>query len=102
MPAALEIITDALDGLVEFAVDRARFRRQLRWNRLARIRMIGMRIPHEEAIHASEKSLDAFNTAVLPIEIAIGRRGEQTVQARGVGAVARNHLVGRDHVAETL
>src|SRR3954471_23926612 len=48
----------------------ARLRRQFRWNRLTRVRMIEMRIPHKEAVHAPEKSLDAFDPAVLPIEIA--------------------------------
>ena len=59
-------------------------------------------IAHNEAIHAPQKSLNAFDARILPVEIAIGRRGEQAVQARRIGAVARDHLVRRDHVAQTL
>ena len=38
--------------------------------------------------------MNAFDAGILPVEIAVGRRGEQAVEARGVGAVARDHLVG--------
>ena len=59
-------------------------------------------IPRHEAIHARQEAADAFQSRVLPIQIAIGRRGEQRVHARSVGAVLRHHVVGRHHVAEIL
>ena len=77
-------------------------RRQFGRHGLRHVGMIWLRIAHNEPVHASQESLNAFNPRILPVEIAIGRRGEQAVQARGVGAVARDHLVGRDHVAQAL
>ena len=64
--------------------------------------MIWPRIAHHEPIHAPQESLNAFHARILPVEIAVGRRGEQAVQARRVGAVARDHLIGRDDVAQAL
>ena len=54
------------------------------------------------AVDAGEEAADAFDAGVLPVEIAVGRRGEERVHAGGVGAVFRDHVVGRDDVAEAL
>src|SRR5437899_9731529 len=64
--------------------------------------MIRTCISDEEAIDASEKSLDAFNAGILPVEIAIRGRSEEAVQACCVGSVARDHLVGRNDIAQVL
>ena len=52
-----------------------------------------------EAIDAAEEAADAGDAFFLPLEVAVGRRGEERVHARGVGAVAGDHVVGRDDVA---
>src|SRR5215469_461861 len=59
-------------------------------------------ISHEKPVYAAQESLNAFNAGVLPVEIAVGRSGEQAIQACGIGTVTRDHLVGRDYVAQIL
>ena len=46
--------------------------------------------------------MNPFHSRVLPVEVAVWRSGEQGIHARGVGAVARHHLVGRDDIAQRL
>ena len=103
MPAPLKIVADAFDGLVHLALDGARRGRQRRclWHR-RRWRSRSSGVAHHKSVHAPQKSLNAFHARILPVEIAVGRRGEQTVEARRVGSIARDHLIGRDHVAQAL
>jgi hypothetical protein len=102
VPAPLEVVADTLYGLVQLALDGARRRRQLGGNRLAPVGMFRLRIAYEEAVHAPQKSLNAFDAGVLPVEVTVGRGGEQAVEAGGIGAVARDHLIGRHNVAQVL
>ncbi len=46
--------------------------------------------------------MDAFDAGVLPVEVAVGWSGEEAVEARGVSAIPRYHLVGADNIAKTL
>jgi hypothetical protein len=46
-----------------------------------------------------EEAADAGDAVFLPVEVAVRRRGEERVHARGIRAVAGDHLVGRDDVA---
>ncbi len=57
---------------------------------------------HHEAVDAAEEAADARDAVFLPVEVAIGRRGKERVHARGIRAVAGDHVVGRDHVALRL
>src|SRR6185437_16920607 len=50
----------------------------------------------------AQESVYALNTCFLPVEVAIGRRGEQGIAARGVRAEAGHHVVGRDYVPLVL
>src|SRR5208282_6561293 len=103
VPAALKVVADALDGLVEFALDLTRLRREgcCGWR-------LGLRprsrrgISCHETIDSAQESLDAFDAGVLPVEVAIGRSGEEAVEACGVRAITRNHFIRTDHVAQAL
>ncbi len=57
------------------------------------------RITHPQAIHPAQKAADAGHSIFLPVEIAIGRRGKERIDAGSVGAIAGDHVVGRNHVA---
>ena len=61
-----------------------------------------MRVARDEAIEAAQEALNAGDAVFLPIEIAIGRGREERIKARGVGPELRDHVVGRNHVAEIL
>ena len=56
VPAALEIVADALDGLVQFALDFARFRRQRRCEHVSR-RAGALRIAGNESVDAAQEAL---------------------------------------------
>src|ERR1700688_2059373 len=89
VPAALEVVADALDGLVKFALDRACLWRE----RSCEQRLCGgvcgaWGISHHKAVDAAEEPLDAFDAGILPVEIAVGRSGEEAIETRGIGAVA--------------
>src|SRR5246127_5458353 len=93
MPAALELVGDALDGLMELALNLARFRRQLLCYGLPPFRSVGPCIAHHVAVDAAEEALDALDASVLPVEVAIGRRGEEAVEAGGLGAATGDHFL---------
>ena len=59
-------------------------------------------MPRHKSIHPSQEALYAFNSLILPIQIAIRRRGKQAVETRSVGAIARHHLVRRNHISKAL
>ena len=89
MPASLEIVADALDGLVEFALKWRALRAKV-FRTPAGLRARCRRsVAHEEPVDAAEKTLDAFDPGFLPVQVAIGRRSEQAIEARGIGTVAR-------------
>src|SRR5581483_4667436 len=94
VPAALKIVRHPLDRLVKFALNGTSLGREIGRDWVSPCRVFGMSVTREETEHASQKSLNAFDTGLLPIEIAVGRCSEQTVHARGVGAEARDHFVG--------
>src|SRR5438034_181057 len=102
MPTALKVIAHAFDGLVELALNAARFGRQISGHWFAPVRMFGLGMPRDKSIYSPQEPLDAFDPFILPVQIAIRRRGKQAVETRGIGAVARYHLVGRNHVSKTL
>ena len=104
VPTALEIVADALDGLVELALNwRADRRERHRRQRLYRLRSRRCRaFLVTQTVDLAQKSLNACDARILPVEIAVGRRGEQAVKARGIGAVAGDHFVRADHIAQAL
>src|ERR1700683_1315974 len=105
VPAALKIVANALDGLVKFALDLAcRWRkgRCRRQRRRTRSRGGARGISYYEAVHAAQESLDALDAGVLPVHVAVGRDGEQDVQARGIGAAPRAHFIRRYHIPAAL
>src|ERR1700691_5613994 len=95
MPASLEVVADTLYGLVKLALKTPRRAGHRRRQRSVPILL-------EESVHPSQETLNAFNAGILPIEIAVGRSGEQAVEARSVGAVARHHFVRADDVAQVF
>src|SRR5271168_3549222 len=54
---------------------------------------------HDKSIYASQEAAYPGDAVLLPIEIAVRRRGEEGVHTRGVSAVAGDHVVGRNYVA---
>ena len=56
-------------------------------------------VTHPQAIDPAEKAADAGHPVFLPVEIAIGRRGKERIDPGSVGAIAGDHVVGRNHVA---
>ncbi len=80
MPAALEVVGDTLDRLMKLALDGASVpARQFCSNRATlpgRI-IAESSIFRHEPIHAPEEALNAFDARILPIQIAVGRRGER-------------------------
>ena len=46
--------------------------------------------------------MDARYAGILPVEVAVGRRGEEAVKARGIGAIARDHFVRADDISQAL
>ena len=60
------------------------------------------RMPRHEAIHARQEPADTRNAIFLPIQIAVRRRREQRIHARRIRPIARDHLVGRHHIALRL
>src|SRR5581483_657879 len=103
VPSSLEIIAHTLNGLVKLALDLPRLGRQPHpLRRRRRSRLCCGRIPHHKPIHTPEEALNTFDPRILPIEIAIRRRGEQAVEARGISAETRYHFVWGDHVPQAL
>ena len=102
MPAALEIVGDALYGLVKLALETARRVGEGLRLRFARGGLLRFRVLLDEAVDAAQKSLNAFDAGILPVEVAVGWGGEEAVKAGGVGAVAGDHFIGTDDVAEAL
>src|SRR5438552_8711162 len=93
MPASLEVVADAFDGLVQLALDGTCCGRQLRGYRSAPIRMTGLRVAHDTTIDPPEESLDALDAGVLPIEVAFRGSREQHVETCADGAVAGDHFI---------
>src|ERR1700677_159447 len=56
----------------------------------------------DKAIDAAQEFSNAFDPRILPIEIPIRRSGEKAVETRGVGAIARDHFIGTNNVAQAL
>ena len=50
----------------------------------------------------SQEPAGAFDAGILPVQFAFGRGGKQSVKARGIGSVARHHVVGGNRVAHAL
>src|ERR1700722_8336547 len=102
VPASLEIFGDALDRLVQFALQRTRGWGQcFRFGRGRRPRLCGW-IVQEETVNSPQETLNSLDARFLPIQIALWRRGKQRVHAHGIGAVLFHHLVRRDDVAQAL
>src|SRR5207249_8531962 len=40
--------------------------------------------------------------AILPIQIAVGRSGKETIESGRIRAEAGDHYIGRDHIAEAF
>src|SRR5947208_7436806 len=102
MPATLEVFRNLSDGLVQLAQHLLRLRREIVTGIFRRVASMDDRGVHNEPVHSPEKALNAFNSGVLPVEIAVGRCSKQAVETRGISAKAGHHLVGRDYVAQTL
>src|SRR5436309_12126449 len=102
MPATLEVFRNLSDGLVQLAQHLLRLRREIVTGIFRRVASMDDRGVHNEPVHSPEKALYAFNPAILPVQIAVGRCGKQAVETRGISAKAGHHLVGRDYVAQTL
>src|ERR1700722_17569463 len=102
MPAPLKIVGYALDSLVKLSLKASRRVVQLRRYWLVPVRAFRICMVLNKAVHTPEESLNAFDAGILPIKIAIGRGGEEAVKTRGVGAVAGDHFVGADDVAQAF
>src|SRR3546814_15802233 len=50
----------------------------------------------------SDWSSDVCSSDLVPVEVLLGRRGEEREQTRGVGAKRPDEVVGIDHVALRL
>ena len=98
MPARIEIARDASDRLVELAQDRA----ISLVPGLAAGRNLPVGIAVDDAIDAGKEAPHALHALILPVQIAIRRRGEQRKHASGVGAVSFNQILWADHVAQVL
>src|SRR5262249_60876650 len=55
-----------------------------------------------QAPEAMEEAAHPLDALIAPLEIALGRRGEEAEEARRVGTVALDQIVGVDHVALRL
>ena len=93
VPAALQVVGHTLDGLVKLALDLARAAGE-RDVAVRRFLQTAAEFLTNEAVDPAQESVDAFDAGILPVQVAVRRRGEQAVQARGIGAVARDHFVG--------
>src|SRR3984957_16314850 len=102
MPAPLEVIGYALDRLVEFALQSPRRSADLCGHGSTPINVTWPGMLLEEAPYATQKSLNTFDARVLPVEIAVGRCGEEAVEAGSVGAVGGDHFIGAHNIAEAL
>src|SRR5438045_8912978 len=101
MPAALEVFRNLSDGLVQLAQHLLRLRREIVSGILRRVAPMDDRGVHNEPVHSPEKALNAFNSGVLPVEIAVGRCCKQAVETRGISATAGDHALGRDYIHHT-
>src|SRR6266851_2536123 len=61
VPAPLEVVGNALDGLVKLTLQPAGFWRQLGRHGLSPVRVLRLRVAHDVAIDASQKTLYTFN-----------------------------------------
>src|ERR1022692_660988 len=102
MPASLKVVGHALDGLVKLALNATCGRIQLRGKRFSPVWVFWLCIVLHEAKHSAQESLDAFYAGILPVQVTVGGSGEQAVETGGVGAVAGDHVVRADYVAETF
>src|SRR5437667_3337188 len=102
MPAALEVFRNLSDGLVQLAQHLLRLRREIVTGIFRRVASMDDRGVHNEPVHSPEKALNAFNSGVLPVEIAVGRCCKQAVETRRISAKTGPHLAWRDYVASTL
>ena len=59
----------------------------------------GFAVTHAQAVDPAQEAADPGDSVLLPVQVAVGRRGKERVHAGGVGAIAGDHVVGRDHVA---
>src|SRR5438874_8611518 len=55
-----------------------------------------------KSVDSDQEALDTFYPLILPIEFAIRRGGEQRVHAGTVSAIALDHLIRRDNVAQAF
>ena len=100
VPAAAEVLRDLTDRLVQFAQQGSCSRRCFR---SCGDRTAGqLRMPHNKAIDPRQEAAYARDAIFLPIQIAIRRRSKQCIHARCIGAIARDHLVRRHHIALRL
>src|SRR6266568_3762900 len=102
MPAPFEVVSYALDSLVQLALNGARASWQVGWEWCARLGIIRAGVRGNKPIHLAQKAINPSNAFVLPIQFAIGRSCKQSVHAGAVPAVALHHLVWRNDVAQAL
>src|SRR5277367_961947 len=102
VPASGEVLSDFVNRLVQLTLqNRCNSRMQL-------VSISGDRLPdsrsclHHKSIYASQEAAYPGDAVLLPIEIAVRRRGEERVHTRGVSAVASDHVIGRNDVAFRL
>ena len=80
-------------------------KQRLRQRRLGRNRSLScpaanrFTVAHDQPVNPAEEAADSRHPILLPVEVAVGRGGKKGVHAGGVGSIAGNHIVGRDHVA---
>ena len=95
---ALDVGGDARDRLVDDPAEgSARLRERARPGRPGRADLLAMRV--DEAPEAVEEARGAFHPALRPLEVPLGRSGEEREESRRVGPEAPDHVVGIDHVA---
>src|SRR3954454_7030791 len=96
MPTAIEVARDLFDSLVQLPERLAVSSGQVT------VSCRGVCITRDKAVKASQEAIDAGNTVLLPIKIAIRRRGKEGIETRGISAVLRYHTIGRNDIAQAF
>src|SRR5579864_3947517 len=91
MPAALEVLGDALDRLMQLAKNLA--------VGLPRAGLLVADITRYETIDAAQKSVRPVGARIGPIHLFFRRRGEELEQTARVRAEPVDHFIGADDVA---
>ncbi len=98
-PAA-RILADLLDRRVEEIVERL-VRRRLHGEVLRRV-LVFLRHLVDQAVHAVQEPVAALHAGIRPVELPVGRRGEQDEEPRGIRTVFGHDILRADHVAQGL